>query len=404
MMLAQKSLDEIFDDFLENKRIFLDKQALTQKYTPENIPHREKQIGEIATILAPALRLEKPSNLFIYGKSGTGKTLTITHVLNKLEEKAKQRDIPLKIIYINCKLKRVADTEYRLVAQLARELGKEVPSTGLPTDEVYNIFYNAIEEKKQFVILVLDEIDHLVNKAGDEIMYNITRMNSSLKNSDLTFIGISNDLRFTERLDARIKSSLGEEELIFSPYDALQLRDILQHRGKKSFYDDVVDDLVINKCAAYAAREHGDARRALDLLRVAGELAEREGLTNVNESHIDKAEDVMEKDRLTEAVTLLPKQSQTLLYSIFNFTADFEGPASTGDIYDIYKKLCTDIGLKQLTQRRVSDLLSELDMLGIINARVISQGRYGRTREIDISIPTDALNKISLILKNELEI
>ncbi|MBR9678812.1 MAG: ORC1-type DNA replication protein [Nanoarchaeota archaeon] len=402
--VTQKSLDDIFNDFLENKRIFLDKASLTQKHTPENIPHRDEQIMQIAKILAPCLRMEKPSNLFIYGKTGTGKTVTVSHVINKLVEKSKEREVDIKFIYLNCKLKRVADTEYRLIAQLAESFGKTVPPTGLPTDEVYNIFYKTIDDKKRIIVLVLDEIDHLINKAGDEILYNLTRINSSLKNSELTFIGISNDLRFTEKLDARVKSSLGEEEIIFSPYNALQLRDILQERSKQSFYDNVISESVISKCAAYAAREHGDARRALDLLRVAGELAERDASQIITEEHIDIADNKMEKDRLMEAIIKQPKQSQIVLYAVMSYYEGRNEPASTGDIYEIYKAFCNNINLKKLTQRRISDLISELDMLGIINARVISQGRYGRTREITLSIPEDTLNRIGLFLKNHLEL
>src|SRR3972149_9186456 len=131
--VSQKSLDDIFNDFLDNKRIFLDKAALAQKYNPENIPHRDDSILNIARILAPCLRMEKPSNLFIFGKTGTGKTVTVSHVLNKLSEKARDKGVSLEVVYLNCKLKRVADTEYRLIAQLAEFFGKTVPSTGLPT-------------------------------------------------------------------------------------------------------------------------------------------------------------------------------------------------------------------------------------------------------------------------------
>jgi len=402
-VIGQKSLEDIFNDFLENKRIFLNKSALTQKYTPDNLPHREDEIRQLATMLAPSLRLEKPSNILLFGKSGTGKTLTVKHVLDMLKKKAEEHNISLKFVYINCKMKKVADTEYRLIAQLAREFGKDVPTTGLPTDDIYTMFYQAIDSEKQIVVLVLDEIDHLVAKVGDEIMYNLTRINSLLKNAEVTFIGISNDLTFTERLDARVKSSLGEEELIFSPYDALQLKDILLDRAKCSFYEGVIGESVIARCAAYAAREHGDARRALDLLRISGEIAEREASSNILEAHVDKADERIEKDRIIEAVNKQPKQSQVLLYSVISHFYDNKGEsASTGDIFSIYSRLCGDLGLKPLTQRRISDLISELDMLGIIHAKVISQGRYGRTREISVLLASDTINRVWLLLKNDL--
>ena len=164
--MTNEALDEFFEDFLDRKSLFLSKKVLQSNFTPENIPHRDEQILCIKQILAPALKLDRPSNLFIYGKTGTGKTLSIKHTINKMIKVAEKRTIPLKAIYLNCKLKKIADTEYRLVAQISRELGQELPSTGLPTEEVYKIVFNLIEKEKSLFLLVLDEIDQLIKKQG----------------------------------------------------------------------------------------------------------------------------------------------------------------------------------------------------------------------------------------------
>ena len=216
-MVGQAGLGDFFEQFLQKAPLFIDKKILQSNYMPETIPHRQTQINTLAQILAPALRKEKPSNLFVYGKTGTGKTLVTQHVLQMLEQTAKQKGIPLKTVYINCKMKKIADTEYRIMTELARAMGKNVPSTGLPTDEVYNMFLKSIDETEQVVILVLDEIDRLVMKAGDEILYNLTRINAELKHSQITLVGISNDVRFLEVIDLRVKSILGEEEIVFPP-------------------------------------------------------------------------------------------------------------------------------------------------------------------------------------------
>ena len=226
----ERGLDTFFEVFLKKDSVFFDKKVLQSNYIPETILHREEQTKQVANIIAPALRGDKPSNLFIYGKTGTGKTLTIKHTTQKLLEIAERENIPLKIIYINCKLKRSTDTEYRLIAQLARELGKSIPPTGLPTEEVYKAFFKALNKQKQNYILVLDEIDQLVNKAGDGVLYNLTRINDDLSNSQISLIGISNDLLFVDNLDPRVKSSLSEEEVVFAPYNALQLQSILKER------------------------------------------------------------------------------------------------------------------------------------------------------------------------------
>lgn len=397
--MVKANIKSFFEEYIKKEPIFRNKKVLQAGYTPDTIPHRDDQIKEIASILAPVLRGDKPSNIFCYGKTGTGKTLSILHVGENLKKISKEKNIPLKIIYINCKLKKVADTEYRLIAAIARKFGLKVPVTGLPTDEIYRMFVKQIDKESLVIILILDEIDQLVKKAGDEILYNLTRLNSELKNTQVSFIGISNDLRFANDLDPRIKSSLAEEDLNFPSYNALQLQDILKQRAESAFKKETLGAGAIEKCAAYAAREHGDARRALDLLRVAGELAERENSNKVNIKHIDHAEDKIEKDIIVEVVSTLPPQSQITLLSIFRlYDKNKDRKFFTGDVYNDYRQLCLKRGLKILTQRRVSDLIAESDMLGIINAKVVSKGRYGRTKEIGLAMPTSNITELTTLL------
>ncbi len=396
-------INTFFENYLRKESLFLDKIYLLSSYLPEKVLYREEQLQEVANILAPALKLEKPSNLFIYGKTGTGKTLSVKHILNSMHEIAKQNNLALKTIYLNCKLKRVADTEYRLIAQLIKELGREIPSTGLPTDEVYTIFYSLLDQEKQTILLVLDEIDQLTKKIGDEILYNLTRINSELKNSQICLVGISNNLVFSENLDPRVKSSLSEEELIFPPYNALQIKEILKERAEKAFKENVIQSGVIEKCSAYAAREHGDARRAIDLLRVAGEIAERSGSLILEIAHLDEAEKKVEADKILTAVINQPKQFQNVLYSIMLISPQ-KNQFYTGEIYEVYKNICKQAKFNILTQRRVSDILAEMDMLGIINAKIISKGRYGRTREVSLSLEENLLAKLKEVLEKSLQL
>lgn len=396
-------IKNFFENYLKKESIFIDKKILLPSYIPEEILYREEQLQEVANILAPILRVEKSSNLFIYGKTGTGKTISIKHIIASMSKVAAQNNIPLKTIYLNCKLKRVADTEYRLIAQLIKEYGQEIPSTGLPTDEVYNIFYKLLDQEKQIVLLVLDEIDQLTKKIGDEILYNLTRINVELKKSQISLVGISNNLVFTENLDPRIKSSLSEEELIFSPYNALQIQDILRKRAALAFKENVLQPGVIEKCAAFSARDHGDARRAIDLLRVAGELAEREGLTTVEITHLDEAEKKIESDKIINTATNQPKQFQSVLYAVL-LIAPQKKNFFTGEIYDVYKNLCKQTKLNILTQRRVSDIIAEMDMLGIINAKIISKGRYGRTRDMSLSVDENLVLKLKSVLEKSLQL
>jgi cell division control protein 6 len=439
----------LFDDLLSGEPIFENKEVLRPSYTPHRLPHREEQINNMATILVTALRGDTPSNILIYGKTGTGKTASAKFVSEELESTSRKYEVPCEVEYINCE---VTDTQYRVLAQLANkfiekneevvadrldELGdlaerigsgsgaddpvadtefadrealeeriaelevdlesfEPVPMTGWPTDRVYSAFFDAVDYHERVVVIMLDEIDKLVEKSGDDTLYNLSRMNSELENSRISIMGISNDLKFTDFLDPRVKSSLGEEEIVFPPYDATQLRDILQQRADVAFKPDSLTEDVIPLCAAFAAQEHGDARRALDLLRTAGELAERDRTEMVNEGHVRQAQEKIELDRVVEVVRTLPTQSKLVLYATTLLEKNGVHNINTGEVFNIYKRLCQEIDADVLTQRRVTDLISELDMLGIVNAVVVSKGRYGRTKEISLSVPIEETEAVLL--------
>ena len=399
--MIKKNLTSFFEDFLHKESLFANRSVLLSTYKPETISHRGKEISKIASILAPALKQDKPSNLFVFGNTGTGKTLTVRHVTENMEEVAKSKNIPLKVIYVNCKLKRVADTEYRLISQLSFFFGKSIPPTGLPTDEVYKIFYDAVEKHNSVILLVLDEIDQLIKKAGDNVLYNLTRINEDLKNSQIAIIGISNDTTFIENIDMRVKSSLSEEDILFAPYNALELQSILRERSAKAFRPGVLGSGVIEKCSAYVAREHGDARKAIELLRVAGEIAERAKSKLVTTEQIDEAEEKLEKDKILDIIKTQPKQFQAVLLAILS-ARNTNPHIYTAEIYETYKTICFKIGLRPLTQRRFSDIIGEYELIGVINSKTISKGRYGRTREITLAITSSITPLAKKILEEQL--
>ena len=388
---------DIFGHLLKANDIFLNREAMRPSYMPDILPHREEEINDIASIMVPALRGETPSNIFIYGKTGTGKTAVTKFVGKELVRKGKEIDRQVNFVYINCE---IVDTQYRLLQNIANHFindwSERIPFTGWPTDEVYSKLRSMIDKNGGVTIIILDEVDKL---KGDDALYNLSRINSHLDHAKVSLVGISNDLKFTEFLDPRVKSSLGEENIIFPPYDAGELQDILKQRVEIALKPGVLDDDVIPLCAALAAQEHGDARRALDLLRMAAELAERENSPRVTKRYVRLAQNKIEIDRITEVVRTLPTHSKLILLAILlqekhDDSKGSVGVITTGEVFEVYKELCKKTRTDILTQRRVADLISELDMLGIITARVISKGRYGRTREIKLSSPSDEIMKI----------
>ncbi len=384
-------MSDIIDEVLssvKNSAIFKNREYLLPDYIPEELPHRENEIKKLASILVQLYRGERPSNIFIYGLTGTGKTAVTKYVLSNLQRKLKN----FEYVYINA---RQTDTPYRILADIIEILGDKVPFTGLSTAELYRRMVKVLERSERVMIIVLDEIDALVKKHGDDILYKLTRVNYDVHKSKISIVGITNDVKFIDGLDPRVRSSLGEEELVFPPYNAEQLEDILKKRAVLAFREGVVSESIIKLCAAIAARDHGDARRALDLLRVAGEITERERKNQVGEEEVEKARVEIERDRVYEVIATLPFHSKLVLLSIIKGLTK-NTRLTTGEIYDLYRNIATSMGSEFVTQRRASDIINELDMMGIISARVVNRGRYGKTKEVVLAVDSGIVLKALL--------
>ncbi len=377
-------VDKLLDAVESGKSLITNREILHFTYIPDAIPHRNTEQEQITQTLIPILKHSRPSNLLVYGKPGTGKTLVVKKILSQIQKRVEKTNFPIKLVYANSKEE---TTLYGLLVSFGRELGlgeKELPSTGLAISEVFKRLLKTIEENHYNVVFVIDEIDHLVHlvsKTGNDVLYQLTRANERLKKATLTLVGISNDLTFKERLDPRVISSLGEEEIVFTNYTVEQLKKILEDRIQLAFIKGAIEESSLNLCAAMAGREHGDARRAIDLLRVAGEIAEREQSNIVKEEHVRKASQKIEEDKETTALRSYPLHEKLLIIAVMKASG-----FSTGEIYTAYKSLCKIIRQKELTQRRITQMLSDVELSGIITGKIIHQGIHGRTKKYKLTI------------------
>ncbi len=392
--------DSIFKTYLEKKNNIIRNRGILQNtYVPAQIIHRDTQIKEIVDIIAPSLNKDKPSNITVIGKTGTGKTAVLKYIGEELK-KADLEKNNCDFLYINCE---TVDTPYSILYNISNHVvsdpSKGMPFTGWSLERAFQSLITHIDNANKVFIIVLDEIDQSYNRNGDDIFYFLTTINEMLVNSRVSIIGVTNNSKFHEILSPKIRSRLGEEKVIFPPYTPAELIDILQDRAKEAFYPDVVDESVIPYVAAISAQDSGDARKALDLLRISADIAERNGEKKITEAHVEYARQKFEIDASAEIVKSLTLQSKLVLLAIIKINENNVSPITTGEVFSVYSHFASKMSVQPLTQRRIGDLISELDMLGIITARIRSLGRNGRTKFIELNIPKQI---VSLLTDDEL--
>jgi cell division control protein 6 len=363
--------------FDQDTLIYRDRDALTEDYTPETLVGRDHELEEFHAALQPVINDENPSNIFLYGKSGVGKTAATRYLLRQLQEDVETvPGVNVTVVEVNCD---GLNTSYQTATEIINQLrpnDNQIASTGYPQSQVYQFLWEELDSCDGTVLIVLDEVDHLND---DSILYQLTRArdNGNISDVNLGIIGISNDLTFRENLSSKVRSSLCERTVSFSAYDANQLRQVLRQREEVAFYEETLSEDVIPLCAAHGARESGDARRALDLLLMAGDLARKREDEKVREEHVQQGKEEIEKEIIVEGISDLSDHARVLLRTVTNMSAEDKTPARTQEIIPNYRKMCEDAGKDPVSVRAIRDNLAALSQLGITSKNEINQGRSG---------------------------
>jgi len=365
---------------------FNDADVLEEDYQPDEILGRDEELKQLRTVFQPIIDAEPPRNAFLYGLSGLGKTASTKYEISELTASvANYDDISLETIWLNCN---DCSSSYQVAITLANQLlpaPDRLPRSGLPKSQVYETLFEALDavgngysEVRDYVIIVLDEVDNIGSQ--DRILYQIprARANGRLENVWPALIGISNDLSFKEGLSSKVTSSLCEHEITFSSYNATELQEILLHRSQRAFKEGTVKDGVIELTAAYGAQEGGDARYALDLLRRGGQLAK--GEEEVRLEHIERAREELERDRMLEAIGSMDKHEHMTIAALVTLHLQNETPVGRKELYPVYRQYAEEIIGEVNASRRVHDYLSNMHMLGLIKRAEVQEGIGEETR------------------------
>ena len=383
---SQQSIEDMLLEFDEQQGLIRDRSLLDPNFVvkEDRIVGRDEQLQEITKMLRVALGDNRPPNLFLYGPSGTGKSLITKAVCHNISRICDSRDIRFGTIEVNCQdLDTLGVAVYELAQQAADEAGVEVhvPKHGVATKEKWDELYRIVNANFDSVVFVLDELDMLIGRrdkqdpAFSRLLYQLSRAGANDElDAYISVVAISNDTKMMEAVGSRAVSSFTPEDVHFDDYDADQLKAILRRR-QDAFHDDVVDDDVIPLAAAFAAQTHGDARKAIDLMRVAGELAEREGDSRVREEHVRAAQAKVEKNRVLEVVRGISTQKKLCLYAtaaVASQSADGTARSTTG--YRVYQYLTEAIDADQYHQETYVNKMKELTTYSLVDFERRSHG------------------------------
>ena len=403
-------MSESADDlFTREDPIFANKELLEINHLPKEgrIVGRDDEIADLANAVNPAIFGQSPSNVLIYGKTGTGKSLCAKHISQRLVRVAGEEGVGAAFAYVDCAQD---STETQAVQTIASTLNKpedtdvRIPDKGLSTSTYYKRLWDILDEQYDVVLIILDEVDKLDD---DGILMQLSRAGEAgkLDGCKLGVIGISNKIKYKDRMDERVKSSLCEREFVFPPYDATQLRSIMEARSD-AFRDGVLDSSTIPRAAALAAREHGDARKAIDILRYAGEIAQSSGAETVREGFVVQARKRAETDRFRELIRGSTPHSRYVLQAlaVLSLNQPETDGFRTTRIYDVYEEVCRQEGSEPLSLRRVRDLLKEHAFLDILEQSRRSGGSAeGSYTEHQLLEDPDVVKKVLVETDEEKE-
>ena len=385
------------EKFSPDETIFQDENVLRDSYTPDQLVCRDDELAQYQSALRPVINGAQPKNIFLYGDAGLGKTLATELVLDRLRTDQEDYDhLDLHTVSLVCK---TLSSSYQVAAHLVNEFRppeEQIKATGYPAGMVYNMLWDHLNDlDATHCLIVLDEVDSIGK--DDDILYELPRCNDNGNVDDtlVGVIGISNNFTFRDNLSARVKDSLCDDEIHFPPYDANQLRQILEQRAEKAFHENVLEGDVIPLCAAFAGQKYGSARQALKRLYKSGDLARDENDSMVRESHVRAADRIVEKDKIMAELSQIPTQEKLTLYGLLKLDEQDRTPAKRSHVYEKYTIAAKRVDAQVVSDRTVHDSLSKLTLKGFLDVNEKNEGPHGGSYyEYSFSIRPDLAREV----------
>jgi len=390
--MIDAELDRIISKVQKEKKVFVKKSALDTSNQPEKIVSRVNEVEKIVRYISDYEQQQTVPLVSIYGRSGTGKSTLVRYVCNYFPE--------IKLCFVNLrKAKTVFGTINLILNELDQPSLASAQGMNLGMEKIReSILTITTLEKKKLFVLALDEFDVIFyDKRGNpsDFVYKLVEMQAELKSKGCLamIFTISNNVLSDYDLDDRIRSRIGNSEIFFKPYTKEETLKILQQRSEEAF-GKKIDKKVLEECAKISFLEHGDARRAVDLLRVSAEIAAKEK-KDLLVKHVKDASKQIQKDRVEEVISSLSHHSKLICLVLASKTFGLDKMQhSTMSIFEKYKEY---VQSEPVSYRRFSELLKDLENTGLIISDTRSNGQKGYRSEfqlvVDPRIVGEMINK-----------
>jgi cell division control protein 6 len=395
--------------FNQKNEIIQDEKVFEPSFIPENLIHREKELELLATQFKSIVSRHSSTSgkqIIIQGSVGLGKTALVKKFGLTLEKYCKDKVHPniVNIIFfhMNCRRQR---SWYLILTSILRKLVPAFPVRGFSTDELSTYLIRILEERRQSLLLCLDEIDYLISSSKEQdVLYSLIRYHEEPnrdENAKISLILVTRNPIFHNHLDPALKSSLSQKTLRFEPYTSTQLFDILQNRAQVGLFREAysADILELMSSLAY---EHGDARYAIELLWRAAKIAEREKAQKIELEHVRKAQVSVFPVNQSMIIELSP-QLKTVLLALASLLHDLKHRAyvTTNEVREKYTEICRRTNTKPRKQTRFWSYLQELSKYGLIELKVRNQHKNGKSagRVTLIGIPDLPISELLLLLE-----
>ena len=353
--------------------VFAEKRYLESFGLPNSTIGRENQAQQIMEYLYVPSNGSLPPFVSVFGRSGAGKSTIVKLVCDNLSNS-------LAYSFVNLRKSRsIFSCANLILSELDAEPVKSSEGIHKAIHKIQSRIKEILStEKKNNFVLVLDEFDVIFSDTRSkpsDFVYQLLTMVESLRveNIMLCLVTVSNQNLADYSLDDRVKSRMDSYEVFFPPYNKDEIFSILKERSEKAFVRKINDD-VLEYCAEISVDEHGDCRRALQLLRIAGEIANGDDIV---QDHINQAAKTFDDDNLDLLIKSATPQQKLVLFSLAKLVLNTGKELhSTRNIYQTYQTLDTKNNRK-LSYRSIFNLLKELENTGIIFGKIHSTGRHG---------------------------